>query len=69
MGLKLFLTRIGSNAKLIINGDPAQSDLRGPVALMDIVKRLEGIPGIAVIRFSDNAIVRHPLIKTMLQKL
>jgi phosphate starvation-inducible PhoH-like protein len=69
MGLKLFLTRIGNNAKLIINGDPAQSDLRGPVALVDIVKRLEGIPGIAVIRFSDKAIVRHPLIEKMLQKL
>jgi len=69
MGLKLFLTRIGSNAKLIINGDPAQSDLRGTVALMDIVKRLEGLPGIAVIRFSNDAIVRHPLIGKMLEKL
>ena len=69
MGLKLFLTRIGNNAKLIINGDPAQSDLRGPVALIDIVKRLEGLPGIAVIKFSNNAIVRHPLIGPMLEKL
>lgn len=69
MGLKLFLTRIGSNAKLIINGDPAQSDLRGPVALLDIIKRLNGIPGIAVINFSNQAIVRHPLIVKMLEKL
>lgn len=69
MGLKLFLTRIGSNAKLIINGDPAQSDLRGPVALVDVVKRLEGTPGIAVIKFSNDAIVRHPLIAKMLEKL
>lgn len=69
MGLKLFLTRIGSNAKLIINGDPAQSDLRGPVALLDIIKRLDGIPGIAVINFSNQAIVRHPLIGKMLEKL
>jgi phosphate starvation-inducible PhoH-like protein len=69
MGLKLFLTRIGSNAKLIINGDPQQSDLRGPVALMDVIKRLEGMPGIAVIKFSNAAIVRHPLIPKMLEKL
>lgn len=67
--LKLYLTRIGSNSKIIINGDPAQSDLRGPVALVDVVKRLEGIPKVAIIHFSDKAIVRHPLIEKMLQKL
>ena len=66
---KLYLTRIGSNSKLIINGDPDQSDLRGPVALVDIVKRLEGVPGIGIINFSNKAIVRHPLIEKMLQKL
>lgn len=67
--LKLYLTRVGSNSKMIINGDPAQSDLRGPVALVDVVKRLEGIAKIAIINFSDKAIVRHPLIEKMLQKL
>lgn len=67
--LKLYLTRIGSNSKMIINGDPAQSDLRGPVALIDVVRRLEGIPRIAVINFSNQAIVRHPIIEKMLEKL
>lgn len=69
MGLKLFLTRIGTNSKLIINGDPDQSDLRGPVALMDVIKRLEGVPRIGIINFSNKAIVRHPLISSMLEKL
>ena len=67
--LKLYLTRLGANSKMIINGDPDQSDLRGPVALLDMRKRLEGIPKIAIINFSNKAIVRHPLISQMLEKL
>jgi phosphate starvation-inducible PhoH-like protein len=69
MQLKLFLTRLGQNSKMIITGDPKQSDLRGDVALTDIVARLEGVPGIAVIELKANAIVRHPLVAAMLEKL
>lgn len=67
--LKLFLTRIGRNSKLIINGDPEQSDLRGPVALEDVTKRIGNIPKICVLQFDESAIVRHPLISSMLEKL
>lgn len=68
--LKLFLTRFGQNSKIIITGDPIQSDLppmhRG---LMDVVKKLEDLPGVGSIYFKPNSIVRHPLIASILERL
>ena len=67
----LFLTRFGKNSKLIITGDPTQSDLYsdGNTPLMDIVNKISSIPGIAVINFKNNEIVRHPLIAEILKKV
>lgn len=67
--LKLFLTRFGENSKIIITGDPNQSDLKGPVALVEIVSKLQAVPGIGIIEFSNANIVRHPLVATILEKL
>lgn len=67
--LKLFLTRFGHNSKVIVTGDPSQSDLPGEVALVDVVRRLEGVPGVGVIQFQANSIVRNPLIAKILEKL
>lgn len=68
--IKLFLTRFGENSKVIITGDPMQSDLRpSDRALMGIVDRLSPVKGIGVIQFKSNSIVRHPLIATILEKL
>ncbi len=69
MQLKLFLTRFGVNSKIIVTGDPTQSDLKGDVALMDVVHRLEGVPGVGVVNFQANSIVRHPMIAAILEKL
>lgn len=69
MQLKLFLTRMGENCKLVITGDPKQSDLRGEVALMEVVKKLESEPGIGIVEFKSNSIVRHPLVGRILEKL
>lgn len=66
--LKLFLTRFGTNSKIIITGDPNQSDIHDP-ALMSVVKKLENVPGIGVINFKANSIVRHPLIAAIVEKL
>lgn len=63
----LFLTRMGENCKLILTGDPKQSDLRGDVALVDFVQRLQNEPGIGVMEFSNSAIVRHPLVGRILE--
>lgn len=67
--LKLALTRFGKNSKMIITGDPDQSDLPGEVALADIVYKLRTVTGIGVVIFKENSIVRHPLIAKILAKI
>jgi phosphate starvation-inducible PhoH-like protein len=69
MQLKLFLTRLGENGKMIVTGDPCQSDLHGPVALTNVVERLKKVQGIGVIEFNNSAIVRHPLVGKILESL
>lgn len=68
--LKLFLTRFEETSKLIITGDPDQSDL-GPNHndLMDVWRRLESVHGISTIKFSKECIVRHPLVSDVITKL
>lgn len=69
--LILFLTRLGKNSKMIITGDPTQSDLYcdGEIPLVNLVKQLETLPGIAIITFGEELIVRHPLVAAILKKV
>ena len=68
--LKLFLTRFGKNSKVIITGDPFQSDLNLPdVPLVDVMRRLETLPGIGIVVFKKDAIVRHSLVSSILERL
>jgi phosphate starvation-inducible PhoH-like protein len=67
--LKLFMTRFGKNSKIIITGDPNQSDLRGNVALIQAVWKLRNVSGIGVVEFKNNSIVRHPLVGSILDAL
>lgn len=68
--MKLFLTRLGENSKMIVNGDPTQSDLGiRPVALSVIMKKLQNVPGISIINFGNECIVRHPLVGAILKEL
>ncbi len=63
--MKMFLTRFGQNSRMVICGDPKQVDLPGGDAfsgLADAVKRLEGVEGIGVTRFSSADVVRHPIV-------
>lgn len=70
MQLKLFLTRFGENSKVIITGDPTQSDLGGgDVALTNVMNRLKDVPGVGVVQFKANSIVRHPLVSDIIEKL
>jgi hypothetical protein len=66
--LLLYITRLGRNSKMIINGDPNQCDIKDS-ALMHVVSKLEGVPGIGVVRFDKSAIVRNPLISQILDRL
>jgi phosphate starvation-inducible PhoH-like protein len=62
--LKMFLTRMGCNAKFIVTGDATQVDLpnKADSGLLKGISLIEGIKGISVIRFSNEDIVRHPLV-------
>jgi phosphate starvation-inducible PhoH-like protein len=63
------MTRFGENSKLIITGDPNQSDIGGASGLVDVMTRLETVTGISIIRFKIESIVRHPLVGKILEKL
>jgi phosphate starvation-inducible PhoH-like protein len=68
--LKMLLTRLGWNSRMVVTGDPGQSDLlTGLSGLNDIAERLRAISGIAVIRLEDDDVVRHPLVQAMLGAL
>ena len=63
--MKMFLTRFGQNSRMVICGDPKQVDLPGGVGasgLNDAVQRLEGVEGIATVRFKTADVVRHPIV-------
>ena len=63
--MKMFLTRFGQNSRMVVCGDPNQTDLPGGVqasGLADATRRLEGIEGIAFARFGAGDVVRHPIV-------
>jgi phosphate starvation-inducible PhoH-like protein len=62
--MKMFLTRFGMRARMVICGDPNQVDLPDPgkSGLADAVGRLENVKGIATVRFTSVDVVRHPLV-------
>jgi phosphate starvation-inducible PhoH-like protein len=64
MQMKMFLTRLGENSKMIVTGDPTQVDLpRGEKSgLIEAVKLLEGVEGVHISRFNDKDVVRHALV-------
>ena len=67
--MKMILTRIGSQSRMIINGDTQQIDLtaKNHSGLTDAYKRLAGIDNISMIEFTKTDIVRHPLIEKIIQ--
>ena len=63
--MKMFLTRFGQNSRMVVCGDPRQVDIPGGDAmsgLKDAVERLEGVEGIATVRFTRADVVRHPIV-------
>jgi phosphate starvation-inducible PhoH-like protein len=67
--MKMFLTRMGYGAKLVITGDPSQTDLPPGQrsGLRDALELVDGIRGIGTIRFSDADVVRHPLVAALIR--
>ncbi|WP_424245605.1 phosphate starvation-inducible PhoH-like protein [Elusimicrobium posterum] len=67
--IKMFLTRMGRNSRMVINGDPTQIDLplKKESGLLQILKILKGIEDIAIIEFNEEDVVRHELIKKIIK--
>ena len=68
--LKMFLTRLGKNSKMIVTGDISQIDLKKNQSsgLIDAKKRLEGIKGIDFTLLDSSDVLRHSLVKKILDK-
>lgn len=68
--LKMLMSRLGWHSTMVVTGDPDQSDLlEGMSGLLDVMKRLDPLPNIAVCRLKQEDIVRHPLVAEMLTVL
>ena len=63
--MKMFLTRMGMNARMIVTGDATQIDLPRSVqsGLMQALRILRGVEGIGIIEYGKKDIVRHPLVQ------
>jgi len=66
--MKMFLTRIGEECKVVVNGDTGQSDIRGPNGLDDAVIKLRGLPGVHVHTFDRADSVRSGLVRYVLDR-
>jgi phosphate starvation-inducible PhoH-like protein len=62
--MKMFLTRLGENSRMIITGDPSQVDLpNGQTSgLAEAARLLDGVEGIAQVKFSAEDVIRHELV-------
>lgn len=69
--LTLFLTRLGNGTKMIVTGDPDQSDLfhSTKTPLAELMEMLSTVDGIGSVEFPEKYIVRHPLVGKILKKL
>ena len=67
--IKMFLTRIGENSKLVVNGDPSQIDLinKSQSGLIKSKKILKHLKEIKIIEFDHNDVVRHPLVSKIIR--
>ena len=69
MQIKMFLTRMGNNCKMVVTGDSSQIDLprNQKSGLVEATKILKGIPGIAQIELDKKDVMRHKLVESILE--
>ncbi len=66
--MKMFLTRMGMNAKFIITGDPSQVDLpmKQTSGLREAIRILKDVNEIAIVHLTEEDVVRHPVVKKVI---
>jgi phosphate starvation-inducible PhoH-like protein len=69
MQIKMFLTRLGQNSKLIINGDRTQIDLKPnqKSGLDDAMQILNNVKGIGFVELNEKDVIRHPVVKEIIK--
>ena len=65
--MKLFLTRIGENCTMIIDGDPSQKDINTVSGLEDAIRKIAWIPQVSVIEFTVSDIVRSGICQEIVE--
>ena len=67
--MKMFLTRMGNNAKFMVNGDPGQIDLPKKVVsgLKEAIGILKNVEGIQIVYLDDNDVIRHQVVKRIIK--
>jgi phosphate starvation-inducible PhoH-like protein len=67
--MKMFLTRMGEKAKIVVTGDPTQTDLPPQMlsGLDDAIRRLNGIEGVTTVELTGRDIVRHRLVREIVK--
>lgn len=67
--MKMFLTRLGNNSRMIVTGDLTQVDLpKGtPSGLRDALHTLQNVRGVGIIHFTERDVVRHPLVSRIVR--
>jgi phosphate starvation-inducible PhoH-like protein len=67
--MKMVLTRLGENARMVVTGDPSQVDLVNPrdSGLRHAVRLLDGVQGVGVGAFEASDVVRHPLVERIVR--
>lgn len=68
--MKMFLTRLGFNSKMLVTGDPSQIDLKNDQmsGLKDVMKKLSKLEDLKFIRFEKVDIIRNPLVQKILER-
>lgn len=68
--MKMFLTRMGSNAKFIVTGDTSQIDLptKQPSGLLQALRLLKNVEGISIIELDTSDVIRHKLVKAIIER-
>jgi phosphate starvation-inducible PhoH-like protein len=68
--MKMFLTRMGANAKFIVTGDATQVDLppKQPSGLLQAIRLLKKVDGIDIIELNNTDVIRHKLVKAIIER-
>jgi phosphate starvation-inducible PhoH-like protein len=67
--MKMVLTRMGEGARMAVTGDPSQVDLPNvnDSGLVHAASILDGVKGVAILRFAADDVVRHPLVERIVK--